>query len=136
MIKCPINKQHLITFFSHFPCALRASLRASSTLETVLILALFPMTPILQTLPAVGPKPPEISTRWFFMQYPLTAAQSTPCGTLMVLTVGGLALGSGTNIWRPISLSPDCRWSAQSLCLLQQFSSPSSATIASPSLKP
>ena len=58
------NSYHLVPFSLHFPCALSASLRASSTLETVLMLALFPITPILHTLPAVGPKPPEISTRW------------------------------------------------------------------------
>ena len=46
------------------PWAARASLKASRTLLTTLMLALFPITPILHTLPAVGPSPPEISTRW------------------------------------------------------------------------
>ena len=54
------------------------------------MLALFPITPILQTLPALGPRPPEISTKWFFMAWPHTAMKSIPSGTLIVFTVGNL----------------------------------------------
>ena len=54
------------------------------------MLALFPITPILQTLPALGPRPPEISTKWFFVAWPHTAKKSIPSGTLIVFTVGNL----------------------------------------------
>merc|ERR1719150_3684541 len=97
--------------------------------------ALFPITPILHTLPAGGPSPPEISTRWFFMQWPATACQLTPSGTLMVVTVGSLAAASGTNSSRPRLARPEWRWSAQRRWRRQQFSRPSSATTASPSLR-
>ena len=60
------------------------------TFETTSVLALFPITPILQTLPALGPRPPEISTKWFFMAWPHTAMKSIPSGTLIVFTVGSL----------------------------------------------
>ena len=60
------------------------------TFETTSVLALFPITPILQTLPALGPRPPEISTKWFFMAWPHTAMKSIPSGTLIVFTVGNL----------------------------------------------
>merc|ERR1719209_1018771 len=77
------------------PWAARASFRAASTLETTSVLALFPITPILQTLPALGPRPPEISTRLFFMACPHTAMKSMPSGILIVFTVGSLALDPG-----------------------------------------
>ena len=41
-----------------------ADCQVGPTLVMVSVLALLPMTPILQTLPAEGPRPPEISTRW------------------------------------------------------------------------
>ena len=41
-----------------------ADCQVKATLVMVSVFALLPMTPILQTLPAEGPRPPEISTRW------------------------------------------------------------------------
>ena len=58
------------------------------------MLALFPITPILQTLPALGPSPPEISTKLFFMAWPHTAMKSMPSGILIVFTVGSLGWNS------------------------------------------
>merc|ERR1719150_1162030 len=63
------------------------------------------------------------------------ACQLTPSGTLMVVTVGSLAAASGTNSSRPRLARPEWRWSAQRRWRRQQFSSPSSATTASPSLR-
>ena len=43
-------------------CCLRASSKAASALSTLASVAFWPITPILQTLPAEGPSPPAIST--------------------------------------------------------------------------
>ena len=39
------------------------------------------MMPTLQTFPAVGPSPPEISRLYLSMAFLITACQSTPSGT-------------------------------------------------------
>lgn len=48
------------------------------------------MMPTRQILPAVGPRPPAISRLYLSIAFFTTAAQSTPSGTLMVLTVMSL----------------------------------------------
>ena len=44
-------------------------------------LALYPMIPTRQTLPAEGPNPPAISTLYTSMAFLIRAAQSMPSGT-------------------------------------------------------
>jgi hypothetical protein len=63
-----------------------------------------PGGPASLALPALGPRPPLISRLYVAMAKPVSAAQSTPCGTLTVLTVislrgsgfgGGVLAGAG-----------------------------------------
>ena len=64
------------------------------------------MSPIRQTFPVVGPNPPSISNLYLFMAYTVTAFQSTPSGTLIVVTVGVLAPGAAMKHSSPISFRP------------------------------
>lgn len=63
-----------------------------------------------RTLPTVGPRPPAISTEYVSMASLHTAAQSTPSGTLIVLTVTSLAARA---VARGRVLQQQQRWLAQ-----------------------
>lgn len=59
-----------------------------------------------RAFPTVGPRPPAISIPWLSYTCFTTAAQSTPAGTLIVVTVGSRAFGSLTKNSRPSASRP------------------------------
>mmetsp|Transcript_384 Transcript_384/g.1418 ORF Transcript_384/g.1418 Transcript_384/m.1418 type:complete len:247 (-) Transcript_384:462-1202(-) len=93
------------------------------------------MIPILKTLPAVGPSPPEISILCLCIMWEATSFQFTPSGTFTVVTVGSLSSGFSTKSSRPILSSPDQSLSAASRCLVQASASPSSCRMLRASLR-
>ena len=81
----------------------------------------------------MGPSPPAISTLYLSIAFLQSAAQSTPAGTLIVLTVTRRCSGLATYGSSPIAVSPSHSCLCTASWRAQEATRPSSLTMASAS---